>query len=149
MCVDRGSSIEFPRLRPSSPDADIYSRGPEKWEVRWSTSPRYSFMGATRLARDAGVSKSAVSRLMRGETTPSFTVAVRSASALERSTGLAIDPREIVSESGEWGVPFVCDLMGCKGCLASWMYDGEERVRPEFAHVLPAAGPGNPIISNS
>lgn len=106
--------------------------------------PRYSFMGATRLARDAGVSKSAVSRLMRGETSPSFAIVARIASALERSTGFAIDPREIVSESGEWGVPFVCALMGCKGCLASWMYDQEERVRPEFARVLPGRWSGEP-----
>jgi transcriptional regulator with XRE-family HTH domain len=105
--------------------------------------PRYAFMGATRLARDAGVSKSAVSRLMRGETSPSFTVMARIASALERATGLRLDPREIASESGEWGVPFVCDLMGCRGCLPSAAYDESERLRPEYRDARPGRWSGD------
>lgn len=104
--------------------------------------PRYSFMGATRLARDAGVSKSAVSRLMRGETSPSFAIVARLASALERASGIAIDPREIVSESGEWRVAFVCDLMGCKGCLPGAAYGSDDQVRPEWARILPGRWSG-------
>ncbi|MGV3615154.1 MAG: helix-turn-helix domain-containing protein [Fimbriimonas sp.] len=107
--------------------------------------PRYSFMGATRLARDAGVSKSAVSRLIRGETSPSFAIIARIATALEKECGVAIDPRQIVSENGDWSVPFVCELMACgNGCLPSWVYDRDDRIRPMHAHVLPGRWSGDP-----
>jgi hypothetical protein len=45
--------------------------------------PRYSFQGAARLAADAGVSHSAISRLINGKSSPSFWLASALAAALE------------------------------------------------------------------
>src|SRR4051812_23859914 len=78
---------------------------------------RYSFKGVSRLARDAGVSPSSVSRLISGKMNPSFLMVARLAKAIEKHTGVRIDPRDLLSENGDFPTPFVCDLVGCKGCL--------------------------------
>ncbi len=67
---------------------------------------RYAFKGEGRLASDAGVSKSAVSRLVNGLSSPSFAVVSAIAHALEKRLGRPLDPRELVSFNGCYAAPF-------------------------------------------
>lgn len=97
--------------------------------------PYYSFQGQVRLARDAGVSKSAVSRLLSGQTAPSFAVALAVTNALERRLGRRLDMRELLSLDGSYPTPSVCDLCGCGGCLPNRAYNPDDTLRPEYRHV--------------
>lgn len=80
---------------------------------------RYAFKGEARLASDAGVSKSAVSRLVNGLSSPSFAVVSAIAHALEKRLGRPLDPRELVSFNGRYPTPSACALCGCRGCSLS------------------------------
>jgi transcriptional regulator with XRE-family HTH domain len=99
--------------------------------------PRYAFMGRSRLAADAGVSKSAVTRLLNGQSVPSVLVVFRIADALERRIHRSLDPREIVSIDGTYPTPSTCRLMGCRGCLPPSAYDNEDNLKPEYRSSRP------------
>ena len=109
--------------------------------------PYYSFQGQVRLARDAGVSKSAVSRLLSEQTAPSFAVALAVTTALETRLGRKLDPRELLSLDGHFPTPSVCDLCGCRGCLPSRAYNPDNTLRPEFRHVAAGAWSLPPAVS--
>jgi hypothetical protein len=96
----------------------------------------YSFQGQARLAADAGVSRSAVSRLLAGKAAPSFSVTVAVTAALERRVGRRFDPRELVSFDGTYPTASVCELCGCRGCLPEVAYDAEARLKPEFHYLV-------------
>jgi transcriptional regulator with XRE-family HTH domain len=96
----------------------------------------YSFQGQARLAADAGVSRSAVSRLLAGKAAPSFAVTVAVTAALEKRLGRRLDPRDLVSFDGTYLIPSACDLCGCRGCLPSAAYDAEDLLKPEFRHLV-------------
>ena len=91
---------------------------------------RYAFKSETRLARDAGVSKSAVSRLVQGHTSPSFALVTALTRALEKALGLPLDPREVVSTDGTYPTPSVCDLVGCRKCGIYEVHARSEPVVP-------------------
>ena len=77
---------------------------------------RYAFGGESKLARDAGVSKSALSRLVNGLSSPSFGLICALCNSLEKALGRPLDPREILSRDGRYPTPSVCQLCGCRGC---------------------------------
>ncbi len=84
---------------------------------------KFAFKGVTRLAREAGVSPSSVSRLINGKMNPSFLMIVRLTQALEKHIGFRIDPRDLMAENGAFLTRFVCDLMHCDGCLPESAHD--------------------------
>lgn len=98
---------------------------------------RYAFCGVARLAEDARVSPSSVSRLINGKMNPSFAMVARITSALEATVGYRIDPRDLVSELGRFLEVHVCDLMGCQGCLPENATDEFGDIKPAFANVKP------------
>lgn len=98
---------------------------------------RYAFKGVTRLARDARVSASSVSRLINGKMNPSFLMIARLTSALERELGVRIDPRDLFAESGAFLQPYVCDLVGCKGCLPEVAWDEFGDIKTAYSGVKP------------
>lgn len=98
---------------------------------------RYAFKGATRLARDAHVSASSVSRLMNGKTNPSFLVVARITCALEHQLKLKVDPRDLISESGKFQTKYLCELVGCQGCLPENAHDEFGDIKPSFVGVKP------------
>src|SRR5665213_564224 len=81
-----------------------------------SHSSRYAFAGKARLARDCGLSKMSVIRLISGEHNPSYRVVHLVVTALERALGRSLDVRELISYTGEWERP-ICAVCGCQGCL--------------------------------
>jgi hypothetical protein len=121
---------------------------------------RYQSRGLSRLAYDAGVSKSAVSRLLAGVGQPDFLVLYRVTEALSREAGFAIDLREVaVPEGCEYPTANPCALFGCR-CLPPWAYGGDGSLRSGFQGVrpgewtddarpgpgpLPSRGSGSPV----
>ena len=100
-------------------------------------SNQLAFKGVSRLARAAGVSPSAVSRLLSGKSNPSFLMVARLTTALEQAFGFAIDPRDLVAENGEFAHRFCCDLARCGGCLPENALDEFGDLKPAFAEVRP------------
>jgi transcriptional regulator with XRE-family HTH domain len=100
---------------------------------------RYAFKGVSRLAMDARVSASSVSRLLNGKLNPSFLMAARLTSAIELHLGLRIDPRDLVAESGQFLTRHACDLVGCPGCLPERAFDEFGDLKPVFAGVQPGS----------
>ena len=98
---------------------------------------RYAFKGVTRLASDARVSASSVSRLINGKINPSFLLVARIAKALEVQLGHPVDPRDLVSECGEFLTRFACDLSDCRGCLPENATDEFGDIKPAYAGVKP------------
>lgn len=98
---------------------------------------RYAFQGETRLANDAGVSKSAVSRLLTGQSSPSFALVVALTKALENRLGRPLDPRDLISLDGSYPTATACELAGCRGCLPNEAYDEHNQLKPEYKDVKP------------
>lgn len=99
--------------------------------------PIYSGRSITQLAEDAGVSKSAISRLLNKEHNPSFAVVARVANAIERRTGRRIDLRDLVAEDGDYPTSFVCRVVGCTGCIPEAAFDEFGDRKQAFADVTP------------
>lgn len=78
---------------------------------------RYAFDGVSRLAEDVGVSKSAISRILQGKRTPSFSLMIAITEALEQEIQRPLDPRDLMTVSGKYRTPSVCALCGCTGCV--------------------------------
>jgi hypothetical protein len=107
---------------------------------------RYAFEGQARLAADAGVSRSAVSRALGGLSALSLPVLLAITKALEKETGRRIDLRDIVSEDGSYPTPFICAAVGCAGCLPEQVFDDDGRRRPEYAAIKPGQWSGDNLI---
>jgi transcriptional regulator with XRE-family HTH domain len=100
--------------------------------------PWYSIVGPARLARDAGVDKSTISRLLAGRTAPSYRLVMALTSAIERRAGREIGASELFSTDGNFPTEGVCSLMGCPGCLPGTVYDIQtDIVHPEFRTLRP------------
>ena len=117
---------------PTSPAAQLVTN---RLSAIMAHTSRYSFEGPARLAADLGVPRSTVSRLLSGQTHPSFGLALAALTRLEEATGHSLDAREVFSLDGSYPTPSVCDLLGCRGCLPDEVYDRDDSVKPEFAHV--------------
>lgn len=98
-------------------------------------SDRFAFRGVSRLAREAGVSPSSVSRLINGRMNPSFLMVARLAKALEKQFGFRIDPGDLVAENGLFITPYVCQVVGCDGCLPETAHDEFGSLKPAYADV--------------
>ncbi len=96
---------------------------------------RYAFSGEARLARDAGLSRSAVSRFLSGKSNPSFALVMAITRALEQQLGKRIDPRELISLDGAYPTPSVCKLCCCRGCLPKEAYAADDTLKPEYQNV--------------
>ncbi len=98
---------------------------------------RYAFEGPARLAADCGVSRSTVSRLMAGRSSPSYRLAQAVAAALGQALGKDLDPCDIFSPDGSYPEPSGCALCGCRGCLPEEAFDRRGRLKPEYRTMRP------------
>ena len=94
-----------------------------------------SFEAQARLAREAGVSPSAISRLIRGESNPSFANVLAIHRVFEKHLGKRIDPRDIITMEGNYPTPSVCELCNCKGCLPEQFYHKDGSLKEEYKGV--------------
>ncbi len=96
---------------------------------------RYMFKGTARLAEDARVNPSTISRILNNQLNPSFALVARITAAIESEFGIQIDPRNLVAENGDFLTPFTCDLMACNGCLPESALDEFGDLKPAFADI--------------
>lgn len=100
--------------------------------------PWYSIEGQRRLARDCKVSPSTISRLVRGETLPSYVLAEAVTAAISRRLGVPVDMRDVFSTDGTYPTACVCDITpSCAGCFPPEAYDEDDRMRPEYRDQRP------------
>ena len=92
----------------------------------------YESQGPGRLARDAGVARSTVTRFLRGESSPSIFMVLALLKAIEQQIGREIDLRELISLDGTYPTQSVCELMGCTGCLPPGAHDQDGATRPAY-----------------
>jgi|SRR5579871_3036090 len=96
---------------------------------------KFAFKGVRRLASAARVSPSSVSRFINGQINPSFLLVARLTEALEKQLGFHIDPRDLIAEDGRFLNRFVCDVVGCRGCLPDRAWDEDGSVKPAFKDI--------------
>jgi len=121
----------------NSPSPEVFGPAINRFTDVMAHSDRFAFKGVTRLAKDAGVSPSSVSRLIHGKTNPSFLMVARLTRALESHFGFHIDPRDLVAESGRFRNLFTCDLMGCPGCLPDNAWDEFGSIKSAYKDIKP------------
>ena len=97
----------------------------------------YAFKGVSRLAEDARVSTSTLSRIINGEVLPSIFMVERVRKALELELGIELDTRDLIAEYGAFKTASVCEAVGCAGCLPASAIDQFGRLKPAFQGVLP------------
>jgi len=100
-------------------------------------APRYSFQGQARLAADAGVSRSTISRLLSGRINPSFRLAQAVTVSLEKHLKRPLDPREVLSPDGTYPTASGCEIAGCGGCMPEEAYDSHGTLKPEYRDLRP------------
>lgn len=98
---------------------------------------RYQFEGRARLATDVGVSRSTISRMLNGQTTPSYDLIQRVTVAVSRHLGKILAPDDLFSPSGFYAQRSACRLSDCRGCLPEQAFDGRGRRRPEWQDARP------------
>jgi DNA-binding XRE family transcriptional regulator len=99
--------------------------------------PWYAFEGQARLAADAGVARSTISRLLNGRSNPSVRVVRAVQAALEERLGRPLPLAELFSPDGAYPTPSGCTLCGCEGCFPDEAYDRHGNLRPAFRHLRP------------
>lgn len=88
---------------------------------------RYSFRGLPQLARDAGISRSALYRLVQEKTYPTLDQAHRITHALSEALGKPLDINEVFSPTDSYPTPSACTLCDCQGCSPEWPYTPKPR----------------------
>ena len=104
---------------------------------------RYSFRSVSRLASDSGLSKSTVCHLVRGKASPLYITAARIVKCLEKETRRPIDCTELFSEDGWYPTSYVCDLVGCNGCLPDVLFDADGSRTPGLEDFKPGRWTGD------
>ncbi len=98
--------------------------------------PWYTFRGQVRLARDVGVSRSTICRMLSGRSAPSYPVMAGVVEALSRRLDRPLELGDVFSPDGTFPTSSVCGLCGCGGCLPAQAYDKEDdTLRPEYENV--------------
>lgn len=111
-------------------------------------STYYAFMGQARLAKAVGVSRSTISRLVRGRTRPSLALAQSVADVLSRDLKVPLQPSDLFSEDGCYKEPSGCRLCACSGCFPDEAYDHRNKLRPAFLHMRPGDWSRSPVRSD-
>ena len=109
---------------------------------------RYSFQGRARLAADAGVSRSTISRMINGQTSPSHALVQAVTEALAVNLRKPLVPRDLFSSDGSYHERSGCRLSGCTGCLPETAFDAHGRRRVEWLNARPGEWSLAPEMSN-
>ena len=99
--------------------------------------PKFSIQGQARLAAEAGVSRSTISRLVHGRINPSYRLARGVTDVLERRLGKPLDMREVFSTDGTYLTPSGCALCRCHGCLPDGAWDEDGHLKPGWEDARP------------
>lgn len=93
----------------------------------------YSNDGQNRLAQDCNVSASTISRLVRGESLPTYQLAAAVTRAIEIRLGVPMDMREVFTTDGTYPTSCVCDLVPyCNGCFPPDAFNDDDTQNPDY-----------------
>jgi len=106
-------------------------------------SSRYSERGAARLARDAGIGRTTLWRMIHGLESPYVATALKVIKCLEFNLGRKLHFKEVFSEDGKYAQKSVCRLAGCRGCLPAQAFDSNNNRRVSWASVKPGHWTGD------
>lgn len=98
---------------------------------------RYAFEPQARLAKDVGVARSTISRILSGKRNPTLPLALKIVTALEESLGVPLDSRDVFSPDGTYPTRSGCKVAGCKGCMPEAAYDRHGNLRPAYYTARP------------
>lgn len=104
---------------------------------------RYSFRGTSRLAKDAGLSKSTVCHIVHGNTAPLYRTVAPMIKCLEFQLARKLDVREVFSSDGTYPTRHVCKLAGCRGCLPDKIHRADGTVKPQWVDLRPGMWSGD------
>lgn len=96
---------------------------------------KFAFSGRSRIAREVGVCRSTITRVLNHQVNPSFALVARITAAIEKEMGFRIDPRDLIAEEGQFLTRSVCDLMACPGCLPENALDEFGATTPGFKDI--------------
>ena len=82
---------------------------------------RYGFRSLPRLAQDTGISRSALYRMVQGETRPRLDQAQRIVQALSQALKMPLSLDEVYSADDRYPTESACTLCGCQGCRMEQM----------------------------
>jgi transcriptional regulator with XRE-family HTH domain len=100
--------------------------------------PWYTITGGARLAEDARISRSTVSRLLSGKMNPSYRLDCAITRAVSGRSGIQLEVNDIFSCDGTYVTASVCELMDCPGCLPPWAWDERtDSLKPEWEDAAP------------
>ncbi len=119
--------------RQPQPARKVYTRLPEIL----SHLCAFTFQPQARLAKEVGVSRSTISRLINGKIRPSPTLVKKIQQVLDRKLGRPIPTREWLSPDTTWPTAAVCKVLGCPGCLPEQAYCADGSLKPAFRHIAP------------
>lgn len=118
------------------PDGDR----PHNYRVRlmevMSHTSRYAFEGKARLARDTGLGRMTIIRLLSGRHEPSYYVVQAVVGALEAALGRSLDVRDVITYSGGFERS-ACDICGCSGCLPDGALREDGAIDRAYGEVPP------------
>jgi hypothetical protein len=100
--------------------------------------PYYSSEGLARLSEDTGFSKSALSRLARGQSQPTPFLMRSIVEAISKRSRQRLATAEIFSSDGTYPTPSTCALLGCSGCFppGAWN-ENTDTLRRKWKHQKP------------
>lgn len=114
-------------------------------------SYRYAFEGQARLARDVGVSRSTVSRMMSGKTRPNASLVRKVTEALSLALNCPLSPRDLFSPDGTYPTASGCDLCNCPGCIPEYAFDRFGERKDAYQSMQPGdwtLSPGSAMTRN-
>ncbi len=78
------------------------------------------------------------SRLVRGETAPSYALAEVVTTTLSRKLSVELSMRDVFSTDGTYPTPCVCDLTTyCNGCFPPEAYHEDDTLKPAYRDLRP------------
>lgn len=86
-------------------------------------STKYAFCGQQKLAQNARISGTTISRMLTKASSPSYATIIRITEVLEKEFKTNIDPREVATINGKYPTASVCELLGCSGCTPERAWD--------------------------
>lgn len=136
----RAPDVSAQAIEPSEDETVLLLRAPRlhnRLPLVLAHTCRYAFEGQARLARDVGVSRSTVSRLIGGRTRPHPALMRRVTEALAVALGRPLTSRELFSPDGTYPTRSGCVLCHCPGCLPEYAFDRFCERRPAYAAMEP------------
>jgi DNA-binding phage protein len=104
---------------------------------------RYSERGAARLARDAGIGRTTLWRMVHGLEGPYVATALKVLQCLEYNLGRKLHFKEVFSADGKYPTKHICRLAGCRGCLPSQAFANDGSRVDSWKDVKPGRWTGD------